>query len=112
MHDPAAAQHKTSDCSTAEEIVRDGFPGRTFTLPCREANGTLAHTPCAQNGSTLFPLKCPWPNKLRSSISQRRGASLRRLFVKCGLNTGRCKACRNAGHPGTDDRNRAGVAAP
>src|SRR5205823_12491103 len=110
IHGPAAAQHKTCECSATEKTPRDGFPGRFIRLPCREANGTLTHTPCAQNGSTLFPLKCPWPVKLRFSISQRRGASLRRLFVKCGLNTGRCKACRNAVLPARMIRTRVGVA--
>ena len=33
--------------------------------------------------------------KFPGSISQRRGASLRRVLVKCGLNAGRCAACAN-----------------
>ncbi len=58
-------------------------------LVCREAKrtGTRTHSPCAQTSSTLF-LSMPPQEKLRWSISQRRGASLRRFLVKCGLSAG------------------------
>src|SRR5271170_5695037 len=68
-------------------------------------NCTRTHTPCIQNGSILFPFQAAFERlnanlremsrgarKLRLSVSQRHGASLRRLLVKCGLSAGGCWA--------------------
>src|SRR3954453_17164180 len=55
---------------------------------------SVSHSPRVQNDSTLvlFCSSIAWEPKFRRSISQRRGPSLRRLLVKCGLSAGGCKA--------------------
>src|SRR5258707_1520025 len=86
---PGTTQHKAGDRGAAKNMDRNCFTRRTSVLVCREAKrtGTRTHSACAQTSSTLF-LSMPSPEKLQWSISQRRGASLRRFLVKCGLRAG------------------------
>jgi hypothetical protein len=90
---PGATEHKPCNCSASEEILRNEVPGRLLAGRCRKAKrtGTDTHSPCARNSSTSFLCDAAIENS-RCSISQRRGASLRRLLVKCGLNAGRYEA--------------------
>src|SRR3979490_1188058 len=92
MKRPAAAEHQAGDRRAAENMVRNDFTG-TVAMVRRAAkrNGTGTHSPRVHNDSTLF-LSMPPHGQLRQSISQRRGASLRRLLVKCGLSEGGCWA--------------------
>ena len=112
---PGAAQHEASNRDAAEEILRKDSTGRFPAVACRKTKRTRTrtHSHNAQNSSTssLFDA-CP---KVPGSISQRHGASLRRLLVKCGLNAGRCEARKTGNSPnawnycGNCPRNDAGL---
>ena len=95
---PGAAQHEARDRDTAEEIVGKDLTGRFPAVVHRRTGRTLTltHSHNAQNNnSTKSPFDAA-SGKVPGSVSQRHGASLRRLLVKSGLNAGRCKAGSNA----------------
>ena len=75
--------------------------------PHGQRTGTRTHLRVAQNSSTLSPLDAACRTNSRRSISQRRGASLRRLLVKCGLSAGGSEAWHNRGSM----REKASIAA-
>lgn len=92
---PGAAEHEACNRGSTENMVRKYFTRRFFVLVCRELTGrtrTITHSPYIQTRSTWFLFAAAPDRKFRGSISQRRGASLRRLLVKCRLSTGRSKA--------------------
>ncbi len=112
VDDPGTAQHQAGDGGAAEKIRELDFRDERRGLGHREIKTrtrTGTHPPCIQTGPTLFPFQAAlddvrssgtferWParddqRKFPQSISQRCGASLRRLLVKCGLSEGGCWA--------------------
>src|SRR5258707_12051007 len=93
---PRTAQHKACNRNAAEKMLGNdttvGFPADRIRTAIR--TGTHTHLHAAHNNSTksLFDVAPGIPG----SISQRCGASLRRVLVKCGLNAGGSMASTTA----------------
>src|SRR5882757_7350772 len=86
---PRTAQHEACDCDAAEQMLGNdstgGFPADGSRTAIR--TGTHTHLHAAHNNSTKSLVDVA-PVRFPGSISQRCGASLRRVLVKCGLNAG------------------------